>query len=233
MPKIISQSFRRHTNKSESGNATKYGIKQSEKLGENLPKNEIFKGYTGDIKENRLIKTLESIEKGFIKKKGVVITGKNPARKIFGESVLVRDKKKAYELYKKINSDGHKLMELWFHGKISKNILLTPNELADVIIKSRVGHVLRFIKSKSYKNEIENLPKIHLENITQNFMVGSLFQRLSGKNFIDYVPTLKIHPRENVNLNYYRDKNGDITIIMQFRKYSFDVTKKMNEIINA
>ncbi|MDD3178445.1 MAG: hypothetical protein PHR26_02910, partial [Candidatus ainarchaeum sp.] len=71
MRKIISLNFRRHTNKDKEGNATKYGLQKAKEIGKNISKNKVLKGYTSDIKENRCIKTLKEIEKGFKQELGV------------------------------------------------------------------------------------------------------------------------------------------------------------------
>lgn len=231
MRKILSQSFRRHTTKNKDGNATKYGYKEAKKLGKELPIGTVLKSYVSNIKEDRCFKTLEAMEKGFKSTMGVVATGKQPIRGTLGELKILKNKLKVYELLKKIGTEN-KFLEKWYSNKIPKSIMLKPNEVADIIIKDRLAHVIRFInlKSKGYSGKLEDLPKIHLENITHDFIVGALFQRLTGKKLKDYNVNLKIKARENINLDYYKSKAG-IRVFLTFRKNKFDVTKKLNEIL--
>jgi len=63
-------------------------------------------------------------------------------------------------------------------------------------------------------------------------MVGALFQRLTGKKLVDYVSDLLIKPRENVNLDFLKDKDNSIQVILTFRNHKFNVTRNLNLILS-
>lgn len=232
MRKIISLNFRRHTNKDKDGNATKYGLQKAKEIGRNISKNEVLKGYTSDIKQNRCIKTLESIEKGFKQELGVSSIAKKTSRQSIGESVIIRNKEKLYDLLlNKLNGDPVKFYQLWYANKIPKNIILQPKEITDLIIKDRFAHVFRFIRMKSKGNlKKYDVKPIHIENITHDVVVGALLVTLTSKKMTEFSKKYVIKPRQEISFDFYKNKDK-LKIILRYNDFKLDVTSKINNIL--
>jgi len=232
MKKLLTVSIRRHTNKDKVGNATKYGLKKARELGKSIPKGQVLKGYSSSVE--RCIDTLTNLEKGF-KINGKSAIGKQPVRASLREENVFRDVNKVRELFAQMGGDERKFMKLWYEGKIPKEYMVTPPELADIIVKDRFAYILRFIdlKSKNKIGKLDNLPQLHIENITHDLRVGALFERLTGKNLQVYSKQLIIKPRESIDFDIYMQKNKKLKIILNFRNNKFDVTNKINEILSS
>jgi|GEM_PF-3418546 len=241
MKKVLSVSFRRHTNKNQKGNATKIGLKEARKLGTSF-KGKVMKGYISPIKEDRCLLTLLHMQKGIKKANGTIATGKQPIRRVLGEGGLIKDSIEVEKFFKKLDMDKKtdkyailKFYDVWYSGKFPGDYLLKPDKVADLIIKDRIKHALRFIdlKSKGKLGTIDALPKnLVIENITHDMMVGALFQRLTGRS-LQSSGSVFIEPRENISLDFYKNKNTKLKIVMTFRNNHLDVTNKITEILNS
>ncbi|MDD3976332.1 MAG: hypothetical protein PHN22_04185 [Candidatus ainarchaeum sp.] len=232
MRKIISLNFRRHTNKDKEGNATKYGLQKAKEIGKNISKNKVLKGYTSDIKENRCIKTLKEIEKGFKQELGVSSISRKTSRKSIGESIIIRNKEKLYDLLlNKLNGDVIKFYQLWYANKIPKNIILQPKEITDLIVKDRFAHIFRFIRMKSYGDlKKYDVKPIHVENITHDVIVGALLTTLTGKKMTKFSKKYVIKPRQEISFDFYKNKDK-LKIMLRYNDFKLDVTSKINNIL--
>lgn len=238
MGKILTYSLRRHTNKKKgkvAGQATEHGLRKSRELGRNLPSGSVLKGYSSMA--DRCIDTLSAINKGFKKAGGKVATGKQSIRKsLSGRTDKKRTRgvflnfKKIDEYFESLGKNGTKFLQHWLDGKIPKAWMRSPDYVADLIIKDRIAHIVRFIdlKAKGKLGKLEDLPELHIENLSSDMMISSVFQRLTGEKLIKYANFVK--PRESVDFYFDKTKSG-VKVFLNFREKKFDVTKKLNEIL--
>ena len=239
---LVDNNIRRHTDRDKEGNATEEGIRRAFNLGKKIAqqnKGGIFIGDTSSTRRARV--TLEAIERAYKDSGGRTVDIANKGGKVVGKTADGKDMKFnvisegmgfSYENYGEVMKllkdygDFNKLKKDWYAGKIPTRLIMPPKELADTVIKDRIGGVLNYILSKP-KKSITDLTAVHMENITHDYLVDVVFYRLTGKTM-----NLKdISPRSGLNFKIYSSKRGDISIIMDYKsKVRLNVTKQIFEI---
>jgi broad specificity phosphatase PhoE len=231
---VITLELRRHSNKNIlTGKLTKKGLKNARKVGRKINKKKILKRITSQ--ETRAKETIKQIDKNFkgSNKTGKILTKKelneNNAFFYFNENNAFFYLRKTIDFFK--NLAGNQKIAIttakkWLDGKISLKIMQKPEVIADIVIKKRIGSVLRYLRMSKSK---PSLP-IHIESITHAGIIMPVYERLTGKKYFENYKQL---PNENqpLSFDFFVYEKGKTKVIMHFNETNFDVTERVNEII--
>lgn len=231
---ITTLTFRRHSNRNPAGQITPEGIRKSRNLGRSISKNKKIKVYSSP--EDRAVKTAQGIVDGFKSKRGAVAStfGKDVGvrKSLDNFKIVVRDKQKVMKIlegFKKKPGSENKFMRQWLDGNISKDIMMPPNEYADLIIKDRLKYVTKFVKGKIKSKKYNEIKQLRIENVTHAWILELVFERLTGIKYNSLGSDKMANYREAVNFYFHPDKR----VVIEYRKKSVDVTDKLYEILNA
>lgn len=108
---------------------------------------------------------------------------------------------------------------MWLDGKISSKHMKPAKQVADEIIKKRFGLGQRVAKTGT-KNRV-------LENVSHSWFIEAVFERINGRKFVSMGNGEMVRPMEGLTLSTY--KNGKA--VLPYGGKSFDVTKKLNQIL--
>ena len=223
MPRIVKSIFVRHANAQRGimapGRKTELaltGAKHAVKYGRRLAKEGVqVKHFSGPV--NRVRETA-----AFIKASSERRGGKNyPTIRIRKElrNVVVDKKKWDYyydEVYKKDNSAA---ITAWLENKIPSDVRIRPSVAADAAIRGRLGLGARIARKEGHD--------IILINNTHQDVMAAVFERLTGRTFKELYESKM--PKSVEEMPFVFHPNGKVELT--FRKQSFDVTTKVNEIL--
>ncbi|MFA5930798.1 MAG: histidine phosphatase family protein [archaeon] len=222
MVRQIKSVFLRHAN-SRRGEIPKgktevslTGAKQIVRYGRTLASTgEKVKHYSGPVKRVRETAA-------FVKLVSGINGGKNyPVIRIKKElrNVVVDKKKWDYfydEVFQKNNSAA---ITAWLENKIPSDVRIPPTIAADAAIKGRLGLAARIARKEG-----QNLT---LMNNTHQDVMAAVFERLTGKTFKELYKGKMPQSVEEMPFVFHTD--GKVELV--FRKQSFDVTKRVQEIL--
>ncbi len=215
MPRPIKSSLRRHSIK-KGGTKTGLsaaGINLARVSGRTKLSGKV-KGYTSPV--TRAERTLK-IGMGAYRAKGEKTYAVIRKRKELGLDFAIKDMGKAEGLL--IKHGEPKFLRMWLDGKVSSKIMTSPKEVADVIIKKRLGLGQKVAKMGA--------KDIMLANQTHSWIVEAVFERLTGKKFNTLKPGTMVRETEGLTVTHY--KNGKA--VLNYRGNSFDITKRLNSVL--
>jgi len=226
---LIKLSFGRHGQKNPiTGNLTKKGKKDARQRAKKINPKKVFKAYTSS--EKRAQQTLEMI------KENIKPKYKSAVKKELNENnafVFSKNTKKIIDFFKNLagnNKFAKRTANKWLNHKISAKIMRAPEEVADEVIRKRIGLVVRFIRLKESQGKIKETPKIHMEAITHAGIIMPVYERLTGYKYFEKYNDMP-NVKETLTFNFSPYKKGEVKILMNFRKRNFDVTEKVYEIL--
>lgn len=107
----------------------------------------------------------------------------------------------------------------WLDGKISKKIMMSPQTVADAIIRKRFALGARASR--------RGIRKVVMRNITRGWNPEAVFERLTGRRYEFTTPrNTMVRPSESLTVSFLA--NGKA--ILSFRRKKYDVTANLNRI---
>jgi len=226
---IITMDLTRHGEKNIFGKITDKGKRQSFAVGRALNPNERLKRYTSPSK--RAQQTIEIISDSF---KGSNKMSKIKNKKELNENNAFLFMVRFLDAFRNLVGKGdgkvaNNIAKLWMENKISRSIILPPEELAIKVVKKRIGVVVRYLRIVEKQGRLNQIPKTKIVAVTHAGIIMPVYESLTSKKYFD---NYKKMPKstESLKLNFLYDK-GKLQIFMIFRKESHNVTKKVHDLL--
>ena len=222
--------LKRHAEKKGiSGKITEKGRINSKNHGKQLNPKIKLKIYSSP--EERAIETAKEIIFGF---KGNKVYHKILLRKELNENEVFFFLKRFFDNLKNIAGEKENIngvVKLWLNNKIPTKLMLSPQETADIFIRKRIGHVIRYLRMINITTKTTKVPKTRIEAITHAGIIMPTYERLTG---IKYFDKFKRLPNSETSMLFLFSPigNGKVKIIIKFYKQKYDVTEKVYEILN-
>lgn len=199
---------------------TKPGKVEAKVEGKTLPPNLKLTVYHSPTRRTR--DTARLARKGFIEvggKVGRFSPGYNGRpRGILGTDLILKPKQ-IMEIYKKVKGNDGEIIKLWVDGKLPADAVVPANEIAEKIIRQRFGLTTKALKKGIIGRQ--------LLNVTHDYMLVAVFEALTGRKFFRL---FKSSPKPNQRLTTFHTTDG--RTILEYNRKRFDVTNKLNSILN-
>ncbi|MBI2530418.1 MAG: hypothetical protein HYW05_04730 [Candidatus Diapherotrites archaeon] len=159
-------------------------------------------------------------EKGAIVKKAGV---KN-------ELWYIKDIPELQKLTGEYGENDRVVLRQWLDGKLDPKIIGNPKKLADAIIRKRFGLGKRLVERGL--GGLGRVPvkeagdKIILRNVTHQWLVEAVLERLTGMKYTEFGRGTAIRENESLSVIHYLEKT-----LLKYRGKTIDVTKRFNEIL--
>lgn len=217
MPRPIKSNLRRHSIKKKGTKTglSASGISLSRTKGRKLSGK--VKGYHSP--SSRAKSTLGYEMGAYKAKKGKTYSAQR-SRKELDVAGAIRNEAAVVKLIEKFGKE-EPVLRMWLDGKISSKHVKPAKQVADEIIKKRLGLGQRVAKTGT-KDRV-------LENLSHSWLVEAVFERLTGRKFETMGSGEMVRPTEGLIVSHY--KNGKA--VLRYRGESFDVTKKLNQILKS
>ncbi len=225
---IITMDVSRHAEKDRSGNITKLGKLQSKIAGIKLDPNKRLKTYASS--SQRAKDTANIVEANF---RGNKVMSNLKIKKDLNENNAFPFVKDFLENFKNLAGNnqkmGNKMVKMWLNKKLPKTIVKNPQEIADIVIKKRIGSVVRYLRILEKQGKLNQIPETHIQVVTHAGIIMPVYERLTEQKYFERYNKMP-NGTEGLKITFFKDENN-LQIIMSFRKEQFDVTRKVIEIL--
>ncbi len=203
---------------------TRKGIIEARKAGRKIPLGWKVKGY-----HSKTARTRSSLRfaLGAFRAKGGKTYSKMRERE---ELWFIKDIPELKKLTGEHGENDKAVLRQWLDGKLDPKIIEKPKKVADAIIRKRFGLGKRLVErglGGLGKVPIkEAADKIILRNVTHQWIVEAVLERLTGMKYTQFGLGTAIRENESLSVIHYSGKT-----MLKYRGKTIDVTKRFNEIL--
>jgi len=213
---LVVASLERHSHKkkgTKTGLSGK-GISVARRKGPSYPKGLKAKGYSSPV--SRAAASL-NLGQTYARRRGRKIYKATRIRRELGFD-CIKDMPALEAMIEKAGIE-EPVLRRWLDGKISKKVIAPAKEVADSIIRKRLG----------FGNVVLKLggKDILLRNVSHSWLVEAVFERLTGRKFQATKPTgTMVRPTEGLTVAFTKGGRA----ILSYRQKRYDVSANLNRI---